>query len=175
MSHCCQHQCHSQLYTSSQICQFEVWQQIQVYSGWFGAVHTAANSRGTCLSGTAYHIISSYHNINFWGASSKTPAPRPLNKQVSFSSAANVPADSVGSRMLAGKLLQMRGPATANDLSCMQFIHTTSSSVMYLSSFMLSAVNSCSSSWEHNCRYVCVILLKCSCLAICFKNCFLVV
>jgi len=30
-----------------------------------------------------YHIIS-YHNINFWGASSKTPAPRPLNKQVSF-------------------------------------------------------------------------------------------
>jgi len=25
-----------------------------------------------------------YHNVHFWGASSKTPAPRPLNKQVSF-------------------------------------------------------------------------------------------
>jgi len=31
-----------------------------------------------------HHIISSYHNVHFWGASSKTPAPRPLNKQVSF-------------------------------------------------------------------------------------------
>jgi len=32
-------------------------------------------------------------------------------------SVANVPADSVKSRMLGGRLFQIRGPATANDLS----------------------------------------------------------
>jgi len=31
-----------------------------------------------------HHIIISYHNVHFGGASSKTPASRPLNKQVSF-------------------------------------------------------------------------------------------
>jgi len=34
-----------------------------------------------------------------------------------FNSVANVPADSVKSRMLGGRLFQIRGPATANDLS----------------------------------------------------------
>jgi len=32
---------------------------------------------------TSYHI-SMYHNVHFWSSSSKTLAPRPLNKQVSF-------------------------------------------------------------------------------------------
>jgi len=31
-----------------------------------------------------YHIIISYHIVHFSGASSKTQAPQPLNKQVSF-------------------------------------------------------------------------------------------
>jgi len=34
--------------------------------------------------GKLFTQIISYHNVHFWGASSKTPALRPLNKQVSF-------------------------------------------------------------------------------------------
>ena len=52
------------------------------------------------------------------GRHTRTAVARlPLRQQVSFQSVANVPADSVGSRMPAGKLFQMRGPATGNDLA----------------------------------------------------------
>jgi len=40
--------------------------------------------RNLSVTGGYNHIIISYHNVHFWGASSKTPAQRPLNKQVSF-------------------------------------------------------------------------------------------
>ena len=54
-----------------------------------GTAVWGAGSRGGAPVGAwgRSHIISSYHNyhnVHFWGASSKTPAPRPLNKQVSF-------------------------------------------------------------------------------------------
>jgi len=44
---------------------------------------SGVKSRGSDRWSKVVTVIS-YHNINFWGASSKTPAPRPLNKQVSF-------------------------------------------------------------------------------------------
>jgi len=92
----------------------------------------------------SYHIIS-YHIVHFSGASSKTPAPQPLNKQVSFQHSAVLQMFlqwSVGSRMPAGKLFQMRGPATANDLShSAVLVRGTHNTCIIYSSEILIAVN----------------------------------
>ena len=76
-------------------------------------------------------IIMSYHIVSyctFLRRQFRNTGAAAINQQVSVQQFANVPGDSVGSRMPAGKLFQKSRPAMANDVShSASFVRGTSS------------------------------------------------
>jgi len=66
---------------------------VKIHS-YLAKVKLIAKNKGAPIYGTrrSYHIISYHiiHIVHFSGASSKTQAPQPLNKQVSFQQLAHV-------------------------------------------------------------------------------------